>query len=316
VPHRVAGSCLLASMLVAATAARAQPADEIDTEALFDFLRSEVTVTTTTPRTIRDAPGIVSVISREEIVRSGARDLIDLLQMVPGFDLAVDVQNTVGLGVRGNWGHEGKVLLLIDGLEMNELMYSTLQLGNHYPVENIEKIEIMRGPGSAVYGGFAELAVIKVTTLSGAARSGATARVTYGRMPRATARANLEVGYGQSLLGGDLDVSVSALVGEGRRSDRTFQDVYGDRVRLDDGSDLDPGHVNVGISYKGATVRFMYDNFRTRELDGFDAILPRAYSTEFLSYLVAAQVRRPARRAHAHTAHLVQVQPPLAQHRR
>ena len=88
--------------------------------------------------------------------------------MVPGFHFGVDVTNVVGVGVRGNWGHEGKVLMLIDGMEMNENLFSTLQFGQHYNLQNIEKIEIIRGPGSSIYGGFAELGVINIITKSGA----------------------------------------------------------------------------------------------------------------------------------------------------
>ena len=254
---------------------------------LEELLEVRVTVTTETEREIRDAPGIVSVITRDRILRSGARDLIDLLRLVPGLHLAVDVQNVVGIGVRGNWANEGKVLLLIDGIEMNELLYSTLQFGNHYPLEAIERIEIIRGPGSVLYGGNAELAVIRVTTLSGAERDGAALRLTYGRMEHSLARANLEVGYGRSLLDGDLDLSISGLLGEGTRSDREYRDIYGDRVDLIGNSDLNPGHLNVGISYRGATLRFLYDNYRTTLIDGFDELLDRAYANDYLTCAAA-----------------------------
>ena len=60
--------------------------------------------------TSRDSPSIVSLITKDEIARSGARDLIDVLRLVPGFDFGVDVQGVVGLGIRGNWAYEGKVL--------------------------------------------------------------------------------------------------------------------------------------------------------------------------------------------------------------
>src|SRR5262249_41149239 len=103
---------------------------ELSLEAL---LNSEIDVATIKAQPTRETAGIVTMITREEIVNSGARDLTDVLAMVPGFAFAVDVQGTVDIGVRGNWGHEGKTLLLVDGLEMNELLYSTNALGNHYP---------------------------------------------------------------------------------------------------------------------------------------------------------------------------------------
>jgi len=66
---------------------------------------------------------------------SGARDLTDILYMVPGYFVGADTEGVVGPGFRGLWGYEGKILLRIDGKEMNELLFSTIQLGNEFPVE-------------------------------------------------------------------------------------------------------------------------------------------------------------------------------------
>ncbi len=92
-----------------------------------------------------------------EIKASGARELMDLLNLVSGFNFGGNVEGIVGLAVRGNWAHEGKALLLIEGLEMNENLFSTLQFGNHYPVTDIKGIEIIGNSGSAMYKGIAEL---------------------------------------------------------------------------------------------------------------------------------------------------------------
>ena len=94
---------------------------------------------------LKDSPAVVTVISGEDIRTSGARDLIDILNMVPGYFVGQDVQNIVGAGFRGLWGEEGKILLMIDGKEINELMFSTLQLDNGFPVELIERVEVVRG---------------------------------------------------------------------------------------------------------------------------------------------------------------------------
>jgi outer membrane cobalamin receptor len=110
--------------------------------------------------TARQAPGIVTVITREEIINSGARNLMDVLRLVPGLDFGVDVESSLGLGVRGNWAYEGKILVLVDGQRYNESFFGSAQLERISP-EQVERIEIVRGPGSAVYGGFAELGVIK-----------------------------------------------------------------------------------------------------------------------------------------------------------
>ena len=97
-----------------------------------DLMNMDVTVASKKAMSLRESPGIISVLTAEEILTSGARDLIDVLRLVPGVDFGVDVQGVVGLSIRGNWAHDGKVLMMIDGLEVNEMAFSTLQFGNHY----------------------------------------------------------------------------------------------------------------------------------------------------------------------------------------
>ncbi len=128
------------------------------------LLNSMIAVASKRTMTYRHAPNIITLISKDEIRKMGARDLIDVLRLVPGFHLVLDQEGKVGLGVRGNVASDGKVLLLIDGQMMNEVYGATFALGNHYPVDLIEKIEIIRGPGSAIYGGFAEYGVINIVT--------------------------------------------------------------------------------------------------------------------------------------------------------
>jgi outer membrane cobalamin receptor len=130
-------------------------------------LKEIVSIATQVNTPLRESPGIVTVITREDIQSSGARDLVDLLWMVPGLDFGMDVQNIIGLGVRGNWAFEGKVLVTVDGQMMNETSYGTYGFAHRMLLDNIERIEIIRGPGSAIYGGTAGLAVINIITRKG-----------------------------------------------------------------------------------------------------------------------------------------------------
>ena len=86
------------------------------------------------PLTLRKSPSIISVITSEEIERTGAKDLMDIFRMIPGMEFNVDVEGVVALSFRGMWANEGNVLLQIDGQEMNETAYASLQFGNHYPI--------------------------------------------------------------------------------------------------------------------------------------------------------------------------------------
>ncbi|HEY5947060.1 MAG TPA: TonB-dependent receptor plug domain-containing protein, partial [Kofleriaceae bacterium] len=81
---------------------------DITEVSLDDLLKTDVDVASKVPQTYREVPGVITVITREEIMDSGARDLEDVLMLVPGFSMGVDVEAVVSVGVRGNWGHEGK----------------------------------------------------------------------------------------------------------------------------------------------------------------------------------------------------------------
>lgn len=217
-----------------------KPVDQLSLE---DLLNINVSVGTKKAISARKTPGIVMVITDEEIRNSGARDLTDVLSLVPGLSFGVDVTGVVGLGVRGNWAHEGKFLLIWDGIEMNEIDYASVFFGNHYPVDQIKRIEIIRGPGSVIYGGFAELAVINVVTKKGAEINGAEIGAKYGRMEKIDSRANFTGAFG--FKNQDYDVSLSQFSGHGNRSDRSFEN-----YSLKDNSALDPEMLNFALSSK------------------------------------------------------------------
>ena len=91
---------------------------------------------------IREIPGIITVLDNEFIQNSGARDLIDVLRLVPGFDFARDVDDAVGASIRGNWAFEGKLLVMINGVSMNETGYGTFAFKGHLSMDNIEKLRL------------------------------------------------------------------------------------------------------------------------------------------------------------------------------
>ncbi len=106
------------------------------------------------PRTVAKSPSIMSVITAKQIRHMGARTLSDVLETVPGFDIQMDKNGEKEFAVRGVLdGSSQKVKVLIDGHSVNEpgsggasfVFYDLV-------VENIKRIEIIRGPGSALYG--------------------------------------------------------------------------------------------------------------------------------------------------------------------
>ncbi|MGZ3867178.1 MAG: TonB-dependent receptor plug domain-containing protein, partial [Bacteroidia bacterium] len=245
------------------------------------LINSLISVASKKPLSVRESPSIVSLITSEEIKASGARDLIDVLRLVPGIDFGADVLGVTGIGMRGNWAHEGKVLVLMDGQEMNEILFGTSQFGNHFPVDQIKKIEIIRGPGSAIYGGYAEYGVVNIITKQGEDINGVTVSGIYGQGATDFMRRNVNVSAGEKK--GDFQWSMSTMIGEGQRSDGYYKDIYGDSVRLKGKSQLNPAFVNFGASYKGLSFRGIGDFYHTTTIDGNDAVLAHPFTQNFNS---------------------------------
>jgi len=161
----------LAAALALQLPGSAETVTNIEGVDLSDLLAQPVTVSAAAAtRTLRSSPGIVTVWTRDELRALGVRDLGELLPFVAGFDLGVDTSGLVGASFRGVWGFEGKVLVLVDGVELNETSHGTVPLFARIPLDDVERVEVLRGPGSSRYGGFAELAVISVTTRAQQAR--------------------------------------------------------------------------------------------------------------------------------------------------
>ncbi len=236
---------------------------ETEASALQKMLNENVAASSRKKLSSRETPGIVSVISAEEIKHMGARDLIDVLRLVPGFEFAMDVDFMVGIGLRGNWANEGKVLVMVDGHEYNELCYQTVPFGNKFPVDQIQRIEIIRGPGSAIYGGTAEYGVINIITKGNSSFDGVQASGNYGFLPGVPGQKNGSLTLGKQI---NKDWHMDASVFRGARiiSDQLYQDIYQDNdpVSLKDYSMSEANNASVGLSYKDMQIRGSWDQFQ------------------------------------------------------
>ncbi len=249
---------------------------------LEELINSLILAASKRPLTARESPGIVTLITDEEIRNSGARDLIDVLRLVPGIDFGVDVEGVVGIGTRGLWAHEGKILLLIDGQEMNEPLFGINNFGNHFPVDQIKKIEVVRGPGSAIYGGFAEYGVINIITKSATDLPGVSLSGTAGQMRTSMGRRNFNLSAGKQSK--DFQFTLGAFLGQGTRSDQDYTDIYGNSYNMAGNSNLDPLHLNTAIAYKGFSARWIMDYYETTVRDGYDIIKSEPYPINYTSH--------------------------------
>ena len=238
---------------------------------LEELINTLISVSSKKAVNTRETPGIVSLITEEEIKNSGARDLIDVLRMVPGIDFGVDVEGVIGIGMRGNWANEGKILILIDGQETNEILYASSQLGNRFSVELIKRIEVIRGPGSAIYGGYAEYGVINIITKQAEDINGLNASATYGQMTRGYGRKNLNLSVGKKI--NDFSFGVSGFAGLAQRSDQRYTDFDGASYDMRGNSATETQYINFGAKYKNLSYRLIYDNYVIQARDGFGAVL-------------------------------------------
>jgi outer membrane receptor for ferrienterochelin and colicins len=167
---------------------------------------AQVTSVSKSAESLREAPATVVVVTGDEIERRGYLDLEQLLHDLPGFD----VNRTNGdiyshVYQRGYYDEfNSRLLLLVDGVEQNDLTQGTQYLSRQYSLTNIDRVEVVYGPASTMYGANAYTGVISVITKDAAAlvgenrRFGVAGHVTTG-------------GYGSSAA----DMTAAGINGDG-----------------------------------------------------------------------------------------------------
>lgn len=130
-----------------------------------------VSIATGTSTPISKAPSVASVISAEQIEAMGATHLDEVLERIPGLHVMRSDLSRLDpvYSVRGiQTGFNPQMLVLLNGTEIKQLVTGGLALTFRMPVNNISRIEVIRGPGSAVYGADAYSGVINIITKSAA----------------------------------------------------------------------------------------------------------------------------------------------------
>ncbi len=134
---------------------------------LEELMEQQVSISTQSDQPLSTAPSVVTVITAEDMRATGAANLVEALQAVPGLYVK---RNRFGfrplLQFRGS--NDKQTLLMINGATISDLMWRAGIFWKGLPTSVIDRVEIIRGPGSAMYGADASAGVINVITKTAA----------------------------------------------------------------------------------------------------------------------------------------------------
>lgn len=203
--------CLLVALACAAAVIRAAEKADITDFSLEELVQLEVVSASKVAQKASDAPASVTVLTAQDFRDYGWRTVADALRTVRGMYVTYDRSYSY-LGVRGfgpPLDYNSRILILIDGYRINDNVYDQGYIGTelNLDVDLIDRIEIVRGPSSSVYGSSAFFGVVNVITRSAAQQRGIevavsagsfdshTGRVTYARTGEETALLLSATGY-------------------------------------------------------------------------------------------------------------------------
>ena len=177
---------------------------------------------------VTEAPASVTIVTAEDIKRYGYRTLADVLNSVPGFyttyDRIYSYASVRGVNRPGDFG--GRLLITVDGHRVNDPIFDQAPIGADFvlDLDLVERIEIIRGPGSSLYGNNAFFGVINIVTRRGRNLKGTEASASVASYDTVTGRLT----YGDRLNNG-LEILLSGTLQDSEGHDRLhypeFQDV-------------------------------------------------------------------------------------------
>lgn len=155
---------IAAAALPALALADPAPVEELELSSLLDL---ETHAATKRATLLSETPAVGNVLLREHIEDYGWLSLNDILYGQPGFFPSRDYERrTVGMRGEGESWNNNRILLLVDGMPQNDVEAGTAYTWEVTPLFMARSVEVLRGPGSALYGSYAENGVIAMETLS------------------------------------------------------------------------------------------------------------------------------------------------------
>ena len=198
----------------------AQPGwpDDLYENELLGLYGSEelISIATGYTQPVSKAPAVASIITSEDIKRMGAMDIDEVLEAVPGLHVARNHQGYNPIytfrGIYSDFNPQ--VLMLINGIPVTNLFAGNRSnTWGGMPVEAIQRIEVIRGPGSAIYGADAFAGVINIITKSGENLKGLEVGASHGTYDTT----NLMASYGTAWSDSSLGVVLEASTTDGQR---------------------------------------------------------------------------------------------------
>jgi iron complex outermembrane receptor protein len=173
-PTRAYPCLAILAALTALSSLAQQANNDLSQTSLEDLMNIQVTSVSKKEQQLSKTGSAVFVITQDDIRRSGATNIPDLLRLAPGVDVARIDANQWAISIRGfNDQYANKVLVLIDGRSVYSPSFSGVYWDmQSVPLEDIERIEIIRGPGGTVWGANAVNGVINIITKSATATQG------------------------------------------------------------------------------------------------------------------------------------------------
>ena len=199
---KVRGLTAASTALIIAGSALGQQPDpgNLGNMSIDDLMKIEVTSASKHAQPLDSAPAAITVITQDDIHRTGVRTVVEALRLVPGLQIGRYTQNYYAVTVRGfnNRNFDGsngnKLLVLLDGRSL----YMPYSSSVYWEVEdllleNVDRIEVIRGPGGSLYGANAVNGVINIITKSAVATQGGLLVSSAGTLERD--RVSLQYGW-------------------------------------------------------------------------------------------------------------------------
>ena len=141
-------------------------ADDEELRDLLVLLDKQTELATKTGLNADFTPGMTTILSGADMLARGARTVWEAVSLVPGISQGLEVTGERQLLSRGvGYGYaSGNIKIMLDGVSMNSSLMATANPVLNLPIEQVERIEVIRGPGSSVYGEYAYAGVINVIT--------------------------------------------------------------------------------------------------------------------------------------------------------